>query len=419
MRHLSHSFGIALGMMGSRKAFTGPLWVQIGIADSCNHRCIMCWDHPSFGLQSAADAGGQGQTLLKEPAGAADPGNRFMDLDMLNGLADDLQYLGTGRIELAGRGEPTLHPEFDHIVRMLKERRFNVGIVTNASLLNPDQYEHLLKNGVDRLIISLNAGTSDIYPLIHTTAKPETFDRIIFNLRQLHQMKQSCGQEKPTVMLSFVISQANFQQGLEMIERGKDVGAEQIVFKYAVVPPKASSVELAEEQKREFSSQLPSFVERAKSYGIELKIEPPIGDTTGNPDMCDKKTEVIYSRIPCYIGWVFALVTAGGLVYPCCQCSETIGDLRKQRFVQVWNSKKYDGFRRTMKSFPKLKLRTGPLNCQCDVCSFEKINTTIYNIWHFYNPVTLHRGQRDFSLRQLLPAILKGKTTGGAKAHIK
>lgn len=35
-------------MIGTKKIFKGPLWVQIGISKPCNHRCIMCWDHPAY-----------------------------------------------------------------------------------------------------------------------------------------------------------------------------------------------------------------------------------------------------------------------------------------------------------------------------------------------------------------------------------
>jgi wyosine [tRNA(Phe)-imidazoG37] synthetase (radical SAM superfamily) len=417
MMHLYHSLKIALGMMGQRKAFAGPLWVQIGISDVCNHRCIMCWDHPSVPRQNIPVEADLGKTILDEPLEAAKTGIQFMHMNVLEDLVEDLRRLGTQRIELAGRGEPTLHPEFNRVVQMLKKHSFNVGIVTNASLLNPEQYDHLLKNDVDRVIISLNAADSGTYPLIHTTARPETFDQIIYSLQQLHKMKRLHGKKKPTVMLSYVISRANFGQGLEMIQRAKEVGAEQIVLKYAVPHPKVSFIELTEGEKREFSTQVPTFVKHAKSCGIDLKIEPPIGDMTGDRDIYHGKTKVVYSRIPCYIGWIFALVTAEGLVFPCCQCGESIGDLRKQRFREIWHSREYGGFRKRMKSLRKLKRE--PLNCQCDECSFEKINTTVYNKLHFYNPITLHHAQRDFSLMQLLPAILRGETTQGAKAHSK
>jgi MoaA/NifB/PqqE/SkfB family radical SAM enzyme len=404
-------------MMGSRKALTGPLWVQIGIADACNHRCIMCWDHPSFPYKDNTDNAKQIQKNHKSDKKNVKKSSQFMEINMLKDLLTDLSYTGTRRIELAGRGEPTLHTEFNHIVRLVKGHGFNTGIVTNGSLLNHKCYENLVENSVDRIIISLNAGTSHTYPRIHTTEKPETFERIISGLRDLQRIKKLQRRKKPSIMLSFVITRYNYHEGLEMVERANDAAADQMVFKYAVAYPGIDFLELTDKEKNRFSGQLAKFTERASAYGIDLKVEPPIGDMTADPRLYHKKTEVIYSKIPCYIGWVFSLITAQGLVVPCCQCNETLGDLRNSNFREIWFSHQYDSFREKMKNFPS----TGsiPFKCGCDECCFEKINTTIYNILHFYKPVKLHQAQRDFSLLQLLPAVLKGRTTRGAKLYKK
>lgn len=338
----------------------------------------------------------------------------FMDLGILEELIDDLYTLGTRRIELVGRGEPTIHPQFDQIVETIKRRGFHLGIATNASLLTPDRCEHLVDCDLDRIVASIDAGSRDTYPRIHTITNVDSFDRIIRNLQVLNQIKESKGKKMPQVMLSFVISRLNYHEAFKMIDLGKDVGADQIVFKYIIPYENIKFLELTEDEKCYFSSQLPAFMEQAESYGIDLKIEPPIGDTTANPKFYHKKTETVYSRIPCYIGWYFALITAEGSVIPCCQCMEKMGDLREQRFRDIWYSKRYSNFRMSMKRFPEHY--DHPTNCACDECALDKINATIYNTLHFYNPIHLYEAQREFSVFQLLPAIFKGKTTKGAKA---
>jgi radical SAM protein with 4Fe4S-binding SPASM domain len=313
-----------------------------------------------------------------------------------------------------GRGEPTIHPQFDQIVKTIKRRGFHLGIATNASLLTPDRCEHLVDYDLDRIVASIDAGSRDTYPRIHTITNVDSFDRIIRNLQVLNQIKGSKGKKIPQVMLSFVISRLNYYEAFKMIDLGKEVGADQIVFKYIIPYENIKFLELTENEKCYFSSQLPAFMKHAESYGIDLKIEPPIGNTTANPKFYHKKTETVYSRIPCYIGWYFALITAEGSVIPCCQCMEKMGDLREQGFRDIWYSKRYSDFRMRMKRFPEHYDR--PTNCACDECAFDKINATIYNALHFYNPIHLYEAQREFSVFQLLPAIFKSKTTKGAKA---
>jgi MoaA/NifB/PqqE/SkfB family radical SAM enzyme len=401
-------------MMGKEKAYTGPLWVQIGIANPCNHRCIMCWDHPSY-VPEENPYPDENSRVFYEKHPELKRNKGFMDVNMLENLADDLYALGTNRIELVGRGEPTLHPKFEKIVQILKDRGFHLGIATNGSLLNRRRCEHLVRQGVERIVVSLNAGTRETYPRIHITETPDSYDKVIHNLRTLQQIKKQQKSKAPRVMLSFVINRLNYHEGLIMIDRANDVGADQVGLKYAITYPNIRFIDLTDEEKRGFSSQLPAFFQRAKSYGIDLKVEPPIGDMTANPGLYHKKTETIYSKIPCYVGWYFAFITAEGSISPCCQCMQQMGSLKQERFREVWYSRRYSTFRGNMKRFPE---RNGePINCACDNCSADKLNLTVYNRLHFYNPVSLYDGQREFTLTQLMPAIFRGKLTKkGAKS---
>lgn len=403
---------IAAGMLGTKKAFTGPLWVQIGIANPCNHRCIMCWDHPSYVSEDSPYPTLKSKEYYeKHPEIDRDKG--FMDLEMLAQLADDLHHLGTRRVELAGRGEPTLHPKLNQVLEILKARKFNIGIVTNGSMITPELCRDFIRYGVERIVVSLDAGAADTYPHIHTRTTTGDYERVIHNLQVLRDIKKFHRKRVPHVVLSFVISRLNWREALQMIERGNEAGVDYIVFKYVIPYPNIGCIELTEEEKRRFSSQLPTLMDRSDSYGIELKIEPPIGDMTTDTRLYHRKAEAIYSKIPCYIGWYFALITAEGSVIPCCQCMEQMGNLQKQRFREIWRSELYSDFRQKMKQFPKSR---GNPNCGCNECAVEKINMTIYNLFHFYNPIHLHDAQRQFKAAQLLPAILRGKTIRGARA---
>ena len=93
---------------------------------------------------------------------------------------------------------------------------------------------------------------------------------------------------------------------------------------------------------------------------------------------------------------------------------QQMGTLQQQRFREIWYSKPYARFREKMKRLPEELVY--PNNCACDECSFDKINTTVYNQLHFYNPVNLYSGQREFTFLQLVPVIFRGGTTSGAKS---
>ncbi len=47
--------------------------------------------------------------------------------------------------------------------------------------------------------------------------------------------------------------------------------------------------------------------------------------------------------------WTHVHIKSDGLVYPCCFSDEVMGDLRKESFDQIWNGKKYQDLRKSMR----------------------------------------------------------------------
>src|SRR6185295_922501 len=109
----------SLGLTGGR-APAGPLHAQIGVADPCNHRCVMCWDHPpdDHASDSTADRFGH------QPPG-------LMSLERFREVTDDLHRLGTPRLDIVGRGEPMLNKHVEEMVAYAKERSFLVTLCSN------------------------------------------------------------------------------------------------------------------------------------------------------------------------------------------------------------------------------------------------------------------------------------------------
>lgn len=68
---------------------------------------------------------------------------------------DRLAALGTAMVDLSG-GEPLLHPDVDVLVRRIRERGMNAGLLTNGYLLTRERIERLNRAGLDRLQISID-----------------------------------------------------------------------------------------------------------------------------------------------------------------------------------------------------------------------------------------------------------------------
>lgn len=86
--------------------------IDLDLAGNCNRRCSFC---PRSGKYPNV--------------------NEYMSLEVVHEIIARMREISfTGWVELAGRGEPTLHPDFEKIVRLLTppDKTWNVRVTTNG-----------------------------------------------------------------------------------------------------------------------------------------------------------------------------------------------------------------------------------------------------------------------------------------------
>ena len=355
----------ALGVLGDR-ASAGPLHAQIGVCDPCNHRCVMCWDHPPEDRQSAS---------TRDRFGGRAPG--MMSYELFEGIVRDLHALGTRRVDLVGRGEPLLNPRVEDMVALASSLGMLVLLCSNASLLARERARKLVAAGLDRLNVSLNAGTEETYPRIHVTETPENYRRVKANLAGLAEERAARGGKRPHVRLSFVVSSRNYFEIERMVEVVREVGADEAMFVHTVVHEGVPDLALDEAQ----YAELLRLAERAQARAAELGVATNLGTFSATSPTYLGETMTGPSVVPCYVGWYFTNVLANGSVMPCCQCASPIDRVTADRsFREIWNSRAYGGFRRTARALPAT---TGDLaGCECDRCALRPRNLSLHNFLH-------------------------------------
>ena len=121
----------------------GPLSINLDLTSACNFACPHCVD----------------STIINT--------TRTLDFEMIRASIETMVEHGLLSVILIGGGEPTLHKDFEKIVRILKERRMQVGIVTNGSKLQKvARVADLLEEG-DWVRLSLDAGHEDTFAKSH------------------------------------------------------------------------------------------------------------------------------------------------------------------------------------------------------------------------------------------------------------
>ncbi len=144
-----------------------PVSINLDLTSACNFRCPHCVDS---GIINTGEA---------------------LDLDTIMQSLDTLRGRGLLSVILIGGGEPTIHPDFEEIVRYCRGQGLQVGIVTNGSRLDRvARIADLLGEG-DWVRLSLDAAREDTFRKSHRPGKNVTLGKILADARAVKGLNPS------------------------------------------------------------------------------------------------------------------------------------------------------------------------------------------------------------------------------------
>jgi MoaA/NifB/PqqE/SkfB family radical SAM enzyme len=343
-----------------------PPWgfkrVNIGISDRCNHRCIMCSEHSPYcgdgGRRMAA------ADILSE----GDFG--IMDAEMYRGLIEDLSAMGCCEVELCGLGEPLVHPQVFDFLKQAKEAGLWVRLVTNAGLLDEEKARRLVALGLDELHVSINAGTAETYARIHGVPAA-AFEKVLSGIRAVASARHESGGKLPIIETSFVVQADNFEEPVAWVKRVAEAGADIVTFSALGAAPPEAPVRLTTEQMEKATRNVTEAEALARSK--DLRVRGTFGALVESGPSFSAD---VYAHMPCYIGHIFALVTADGRIHPCCACERVVGEMKEGGFAQAWRSAEYARFREECLDLPDhLPAVEG---CSCMACPYGPWNAEFH-----------------------------------------
>jgi MoaA/NifB/PqqE/SkfB family radical SAM enzyme len=159
-----------------------PIHLDIETSAKCNLRCIFC----------STSLGNWG------------PGNGgFMDMGLYRKIIDEAAQNGLFSIKLSLRGEPLLHPELDKMVSYAKKKGIiDVFFNTNATLLGKEMIERLIDSGLDRISISFEGTTKEVYESYRIGARYET---VVENVKSLRRVRDEKGLSYPQIRIQSLL----------------------------------------------------------------------------------------------------------------------------------------------------------------------------------------------------------------------
>ncbi|OGR03616.1 MAG: hypothetical protein A2284_11005 [Deltaproteobacteria bacterium RIFOXYA12_FULL_61_11] len=346
------------GILHGSRAFIGPEHVVLDLTNRCELNCLGCWTYSPL-LRGLEPPGLWKHTQLRSA--------------MVETLIDDLADLGTKRIRFTGGGEPFLHHNALAFARRIKERGMTLAVTTSFTPVTVPMIDTMIDLGLDTLSVSLWAGTAETFSRTHPNRTERTFERVTENLRHLLANRRN---GKPELILLDVVCSTNFHEVRGMLEYALELGADGVYYTLVdAIRGRTDGLLLNAEQRNLVLAEAPGILARVEEVqatgkpflldnfdGFLTRLRSPGADL----GVYDKQE---LEHLPCTVGWHFCRILADGRVAPCCRGAEhPLGDLKEQRFKDIWHSPTYDDFRRKARDLPKTDPYFHRLGCyiMCD-----------------------------------------------------
>jgi radical SAM protein with 4Fe4S-binding SPASM domain len=280
-----------------------PLSVHFDLTYRCNERCVHCYlDHDDHGELTTAEC-------LK--------------------VLEELAAAGTLFLTFSG-GEIFLRPDLYEILAAARRLHFDVSLKTNALLVTPERAAKLKEFGVRRVQISVYSDVPAIHDGITKVAGSlqRTLAAIPLLIEQGLQVKLAC----PLM-----------QQNLTAY-RGVMALAEKLGIPYVLdmtITPMMDGTEGPLTHRVPVSSLLhvlqdPSLHACRPSSGSAAEASqqdllPSVGSAVSSGIESSA-----YEDIPCSAGHNSCYISPYGDVFPCVQMPQAAGNLRRERFRDIW-----------------------------------------------------------------------------------
>ena len=265
-----------------------PMSVHFDITYRCNERCVHCYlDHDDHGEMTTSE--------IKR---------------VLNELAD----AGTFFLTFSG-GEVLMRRDFFELLEYARNLMFAVRIKTNAVMIGESEARRMLELGVDQIQVSIYSHRPEVHDAI--TKLPGSLRRSIEAIRFLTD-------QGLRVTIANVLMTANMHD-----HSGVQALARELGVQYSLDPtitPKMDGDRSILNLRIPGSELKGVFHNQALVGNVEEFCAPPAA-----PD------EDVMEGYPCSAGHTLAYISPYGDVFPCVQFPLPSGNVRRQKFLYIWN----------------------------------------------------------------------------------
>lgn len=276
-----------------------PVSISFEPTTSCNLRCPEC---PS------------GLRAFTRPTG-------MLQKDFFRQTIDDI-HKDILYLIFYFQGEPFLNREFLDMVKYAADKKIYTATSTNAHYLTDEVAKKTVESGLDRLIISIDGTTQDVYKQYRVGGN---IDKVIEGAKNIVKWKKELKSKTPFVFFQFLVVKPNEHQIEDIKRLAKEIGVDEVRFKTAQV--------------YDYENDPNNLIPVNEKYSRYKK------------DASGKYTAKNKLQNHCWKLHHANVITWDGLVVPCCfdkDATHQLGNLKMQSFKEIWHNDNYRQFRREL-----------------------------------------------------------------------
>jgi radical SAM protein with 4Fe4S-binding SPASM domain len=273
-----------------------PVSISFEPTTSCNLRCPEC---PS------------GLRAFTRPTGMLE--NDFFR-KTIDEIHQELLYL-----IFYFQGEPYLNPDFLDMVKYASTKGIYTATSTNAHYLNDANAKRTIESGLDRLIISIDGTTQEVYQQYRVGGNLE---KVLEGARNIVKWKKATGSKKPFVFFQFLVVKPNEHQIEDIKRLAAEVGVDEVRFKTAQV--------------YDYENDPNQLIPENEAFSRYKKNAD--GTYVAKNKLANRCWKMQHANV----------ITWDGLVVPCCfdkDAMHQLGNLKNQSFKAIWQNDNYKQFR--------------------------------------------------------------------------
>jgi AdoMet-dependent heme synthase len=265
-----------------------PMSVHFDITYRCNERCVHCYlDHDDHGEMTTAE---------------------------IKRVLDELADAGTFFLTFSG-GEVLMRRDFFELLEYARRLSFSVRIKTNAVMIGEAEARRMLELGVDQIQVSIYSHRPEVHDAI--TKLPGSLRRSIEAIRFLTE-------EGLRVTIANVLMTANLGDHAGVQALARELGV-QYTLDPTITPKMDGDISIL--NLRIPGAELNDVFHNESLVGNveEFCAAPPPPD------------DDVMEGYPCSAGHTLAYISPYGDVFPCVQFPLPSGNVRRQKFLDIWN----------------------------------------------------------------------------------